>query len=204
MTTEINTDTVMVVMNATITELPTLPDTIQHLYLCDTPITELPDPLPASLCVLNVSGTALTRLPPLPAGLQSLIISHTQIRELPANLPVHLHTLNVTGTPIERIGALPLHLRSLIAEDCTRLRLLPAMMPLSLTHLNTTGSLSLRVRREPMEGIRSFGERWTHWWMQQLYREELMATTWHPRRVLDWCIDEEERKEWETVETFAS
>jgi Leucine-rich repeat (LRR) protein len=196
MTTEINTDSVMVVMNATITELPALPDTILHLYLCDTPITELPNPLPASLCVLNVSGTALTRLPPLPATLQSLIISHTQIRELPADLPVHLHTLNVTGTPIERIGALPLYLRSLIAEDCTRLRLLPAYLPTSLTHLNTKGCLLLRVRREPMEGIQSFAERWRQWWRQQVYREELMVAAWHTGRVLDWCIDEEERCEW--------
>jgi Leucine-rich repeat (LRR) protein len=196
MTTEINTDSVMVVLNATITELPILPDTIQHLYICDTPITELPDPLPASLCILNVSGTALTRLPPLPEGLQSLVISHTQIRELPADLPVHLHTLNVTGTPIERIAALPPHLRSLIAEDCMQLRLLPPAMPQTLTHLDTKGCLSLRLRREWMEGIHSYAERWGHWWMQQLYREELMVTTWHPRRVLDWCIDEEERCEW--------
>lgn len=202
MTTEINTDSVMVVMNATITELPALPDTIEHLYVCDTPITELPDPLPTSLFVLNVSGTALTHLPPLPASLQSLVISHTQIRELPADLPVQLHTLNITGTPIEHIGDLPPHLRSLIAEDCTRLRLLPATLPQTLSHLNLKGCLSLRVRREPMEGIRSYAERWRQWWILQSFREELMVVTWHPRRLMEWCIDEEERKEWETVSTF--
>ena len=26
-------------------------------------------------------------------------------------------------------------------------------------------------------------------------KEELIATTWHPDRVMDWCFDDEEKKE---------
>lgn len=29
-----------------------------------------------------------------------------------------------------------------------------------------------------------------------LWKEELMATTWHPSRFQDWCLTEDEKKEW--------
>lgn len=211
-----NSDTVMYIYDSTITEIPTpLPDTLENLYvwyvpvaalpplpalLClldvsDSNITSLPE-LPASLCVLNVSCTNITSLPELPEGLQSLEIRNTRIRELPATLPPHLHILNAAGTPIERIVSLPPRLYELDVKNCTRLRVLPANMPASLTWLTVTGCVSLRLRLEPREGVRSYAERWRKWWCHWHYREELIAVTWHPRRMLDWCIDEEERSDW--------
>ena len=32
------------------------------------------------------------------------------------------------------------------------------------------------------------------------FKEELMASTWHPSRVMKWCIDVEEQKEWQSFE----
>ncbi len=185
----------------TITELTEpLPSTLCHLYLCGTRIRRLP-PLPASLYVLNVSDTLLTELPPLPPGLQSLVITNTQIRALPSPLPPHLTVLHAAGTPIEHVESLPSSLHTLSVENCTRLRTLPATIPPSVRALLTRGCSSLMVRRAPMEDVRAYRARWAHWWRQRSYREELIAAAWHPRRLLNWCIDDDERREWSLCAT---
>ena len=187
-----------------LTSLPDLPVGLQRLYCYGTQITCLPA-LPVGLQKLLCFNTPITSLPKLPHTLQELICYNTQITSLP-ELPAGLRYLSCWDTPLRSLPDLPAGLQVLCCS-CTRLTTLPEL-PATLHVLNCS-STPLLFQRNEGESINHYNLRWRKWRegeeeleskqriqeRTKLFKERLMASTWHPDRFERWCLDEEEKKE---------
>ena len=81
-----------------LTELPTLPSSLEELQCTNNQLTELPK-LPDSLKYLDCSDNQITELPTLPESLKELDCSYNQLREIP-KLPDFLEYVYCSNNPI--------------------------------------------------------------------------------------------------------
>jgi len=114
--------------NNELTELPKLPDKLDHLECSSNKLTELPK-LPDNLRYLGCSNNALKVLPSLPSGLVWLYCSNTQIEKLP-NLPETLTQLYCSKNNIAYLPTLPdsLYELDVTSNALTRLPTLPPLI----------------------------------------------------------------------------
>ncbi len=163
--------------NNKLTDLPSLPSTLQSLYCYDNQLTTLPD-LPASLKILECQDNQLTTLPDLPAGLESLNCRNNKITVLPAipasvtvlvcrdnniteltDLPAGLVNLYCSGNQIRAIN-IPNTLKIL---DCSNnmLTSLPAI-PQALEDLNVEDNYLTRLPATIPETLNKFNVKYNY------------------------------------------
>jgi hypothetical protein len=157
--------------------LPPFPKDVRRVTCYHTEITSLP-PLPEGLEVLECSRTRLTSLPELPSTLRQLFCYNTNIRTLPS-LPKSLEILDIHSTDVEILPEIPT--KSLAIS---------------------TWAAPLVLKQERGEDWHTYAGRWNEWHSRQriqgrtkVFKERLMAATWHPDRFEAWCLDEEEKAE---------
>jgi hypothetical protein len=157
---------------------------LKSLTLSNCPYLEALGPLPPTLHTLNLDNCpALVSLSAFPPSLMFLSIRMApQLTSLPP-LPPKLHTLDLVDA---NITSIPLaHDDIVYINACTksfwcRLLRTPANPWLSYSFggdCYQLASLSRSMRR------------------QSLFKEDLIAATWHPDRFEQWCLDTEEKKE---------
>jgi Leucine-rich repeat (LRR) protein len=172
-----------------------LPETLIDLYINRSQIAKLP-PLPSRLDILRCENMPLlTELPELPDTLDSLCISDTRISKLPDRLPARLRLIYMENTPIRKLPAvLPEWLRIIglyPAKNMPLTHYLPALI--DEVERGQAHHYHARVTRhqqfveqlpevfEKRESRRRSTQRC------KAIKEDLMAATWHPDRVLEWC-----------------
>ncbi len=167
-----NTVTSLTIKDMSMVELPPLPSTLKQLTLIDVPITQLP-PLPSSLELLALTRVPILQIHTLPSTLNHFQIYHSPVQILPPMRSMFNNKRNM----------------SIVMHDCPNL-----LFPYE-EHCYYSSD---RYRYCAQYAIL-----WEKWWVKKRHeercaaiKEELMATTWHPKRVLTWCVDEEERHEW--------
>lgn len=143
--------------------LPALPESLESLWCGGTNITEF-QPLPPGLRVLDCSETRVAKLPVLPASLERLEIWRTPLRDLPDHFPESLDTLY----------AYEMLMPDKIMEETpndyvARVKKFQGF----ITSLKS--ALEERDRRKRIIA------------RCKAAKGDLMAATWHPDRVLDWC-----------------
>jgi hypothetical protein len=149
-----------------ITSLPELPSGIQRLWCDNTPLTSLPK-LPSGLQELYCHNTQLTSILELPSELQVLSCYNTPLASLP-ELPSGLQRLWSDNTPLTKLPKLPSRLQELYCH-----------------------SFPLILQRGKNESIQDYNLRWREekevkertLTRTEAIKEDLMAETWHPRRV---------------------
>ena len=179
-------------------ELPTLPHTLQYLDCSRNVIAALPR-LPPRLRRLVCAVNNLRELPPLPAALRQLNFSANPIERYPyvydpsmyILLSVHGRYYKVLGTEkavLDGVKVFPPALESEIKEfqlaaeainydESLRRRAGDDdEFDLYTTSHNESLDLVLEVQRQVD----------THAFLRVI-KEELIAATWHPRRVEAWC-----------------
>ena len=110
------------------------PPSVVHLFVGNTNLRRLPEPLPFHLTRLCVEYSDLTALPELPYSMTELSVSNCpHITSLP-DLPMWLTQLHVPKNSIRRIPRLPAHLHSLICFD-NQLDDLP-VLPKRIAHVS--------------------------------------------------------------------
>ena len=163
----------LIIHNLNITSLPPLPKSLKYLDCKDTPLTELPV-LPNSLKRLWCENTQITKLPILPDSLGILSCTDTPLTELPT-LPPKLFWLDINTPHITILPEIPPSLQTLGYINCP----------------------NLVIKRQNIEFVRDYEQRWKPVREEMLYKpriqarcaaikEELMAAAWHPRRVEKW------------------
>ena len=98
-----------------LTELPTLPASLEDLDCGNNSLTQLPD-LPNSLTELECNNNRLTQLPNLPNGLAELYCDNNQLTQLP-NLPNSLEDLECNNNKLTQLPNLPNGLNYLNCND---------------------------------------------------------------------------------------
>ncbi len=152
-----------------ITSLPELSYKLQELYCFNTQLTSLPE-LPSGLQTLYCYNTQVSSLPELPSGLLWLSCDNTQLTSLP-ELPSGLQELICYNTRLTSLPELPSGLQILLCNNCP-----------------------LILQRGKGESIQDYNLRWRVWREEkaskertlartEVIKEDLMAETWHPRRV---------------------
>lgn len=126
--------------NLVIGSLPDrLPNTVRILEISGCGLDELPRNLPASLREIDVTHNRLRSLPEsLPESLQSLDVSDNYLDRLPDHWPASLQSLDLSRNPMRQIvGPLPESLVSLLVE-AAGLNRLPEHLPPLLRALDVT------------------------------------------------------------------
>jgi hypothetical protein len=155
---------------------------LKSLTLINCPSLETLGPLPPTLRYLTLDNCqALVRLPALPAGLTDIFIQYAgKLTRLPP-LPPKLHIMNISFTGIT---SLPL------AHDT----ILYIVMPETTfwSHLVTDPADTRFGRNSTWYQVASLSRTMRR---LSLFKEDLIAATWHPDRFEQWCLDIEEKKE---------
>ena len=189
-----------------IEELPCLPSTLKTLYCDYTMVKELPL-LPEGFRSLSCDNTRIKILPNLPKSLISLSVSNTGISSLPP-LPETLRCLECNNTRLKLLQPLSPQLHTLKFANSSIVNL-PVEFPSSLqyNHLYYTGGLlpeyvyTFETPQEYLTRVHAFqrhvqtikvalAERESRLRIVKRckeIKERLMAATWHPDRVIDWC-----------------
>ncbi len=163
------------------------------------------------LILENIKGRTL---PPIPNTVRTLLIRKMSLDCMP-QLPAPLRYLMLSEVDIHHIDGLPATLRGLTLMDCTVRILSPLTFVMRWSHrghlyIHNCPQLLIPYD-EDLYILKSadYAELWDNWWAEQrqhkrqalvrsgLLKEELMAATWHPIRFMSWCVDEEERREWQ-------
>jgi Leucine-rich repeat (LRR) protein len=139
---------------------PTLPDSLEYLYFEKSQIEKLPERLPANLRYLSCS--------------------ETKISEFPVDLPIGI-------IHIDALTIAPTSLPDKIYGICWF-----AVSDKNLPVKRTAADIAMWSRdwyKRVKEGERLEVEKSRERTIQRTkeIKERLMATTWHPDRVLDWC-----------------
>jgi Leucine-rich repeat (LRR) protein len=178
-----------------LTVIPKLPNTLDVFTCRSAPVSSLPD-LPDSITHLDIGGTHLTEMPKLPASLMYLYCSNVSIESLPKRLPANLRNLTAYYTRFKEIPiALPKHMNTLCIPHSNPYELPeyienPHYISISVSDMNLpvkqdSNEFTLSVsyyRRVKYEEVRILTNK-----RVDTIKEELMAITWHPDRVVDWC-----------------
>jgi len=120
-----------------LTQLPTLPPTLEYLSCCHNQLKQLPT-LPPTLKMLYCSNNQLTQLPTLPPTLTMLICCYNQLKQLP-NLQSTLTDLFCYNNQLSQLHSLPLTLKYLVCCN-NQLKQLPTL-PSTLLHLDCRNNL---------------------------------------------------------------
>ena len=120
-----------------LTQLPTLPPTLQYLSCCCNKLTQLPT-LPPTLIKLYCSNNQLTQLPTLPLTLTMLLCCYNQLTQLPT-LPSTLTDLLCYNNQLTQLPSLSLILEYLVCCN-NQLKQLPTL-PSTLAHLDCRNNL---------------------------------------------------------------
>lgn len=174
--------TLLYCCNTNISSLPTLPDRLTTLYCSNTNISELPN-VPITLQSLSVSNTTIREIPYLPEA-EDILCSSTRVSVVPT-LSHRLVSLYICDSPIRELpDEFPPRLHFL---DCQR-TLLPDkyMEESSWDYLRRVKTFQAVVRCIK-EGLEIEMSRQRTIRRCKAIKERLMAATWHPDRVLDWC-----------------
>lgn len=174
-----------------LTSLPPLPNSVKSFWCSNTLITSLPEELPSSLERLFCFETCIKKLPKLPNTLTLLLCFNSPLIELP-ELPLSLLHLSCSKTQISILPELPLKLKTFNVSKCPNLLI-------QLENEETVESYEKRWKpiREKFQRERNVERCKT-------VKEELMAATWHPDRMIHWCWDEEEKKKWGSFESSSN
>ena len=140
-----------------LTVLPTLPETITHLYCHNNLLTILPA-LPSTLTTVLCFANQLIDMPALPSSLTYLDCSNNQLTSLPilSEKSTHLYCSN---NQLKTLPELPILLTHLSCYD-NRLTTLPALP--KLLYLDycrnpfTTTFIQLTTRKNPIQNIREY------------------------------------------------
>lgn len=173
--------------SAYLSSLPSLPETLKHINIMDTSssLTTLP-PLPSALRSLVVCSDHIDTLQPLPNNLRLLLINNTKISKLPA-LPDSLSILSCKNTVIRDMPSTCSSTMDMLFDGNYYFRDKHASR-----HESSRDYLScIATFRERLKDIMSAAEeresRLRTVKRCKEIKERLMAATWHPDRVLDWC-----------------
>jgi hypothetical protein len=160
--------------------LPELPSSLGLLNVYNSKVATLPA-LPESLGQLCCGQTSITEFPPLPRGLRAFDCSETRITKLPA-LPANLEHLEISKTPL---CELPDH----FPESLETLYAFEMLIPEYDIEEETPNEYVARVKKFQrfIVGMKLELNRKRIIARCKAIKEELMAATWHPDRVLDWC-----------------
>ena len=120
-----------------LTQLPTLPATLEYLSCCHNQLTQLPT-LPRTLKMLYCSNNQLTQLPTLPPTLTMLLCCYNQLKQMP-NLQPTLTDLFCYNNQLSQLHSLPLTLKYLVCCN-NQLKQLPTL-PSTLLHLDCRNNL---------------------------------------------------------------
>ena len=155
---------------------------LNTLTLNDCLSLEALGPLPPTLRSLTLDNCpALVSLPAFPPNLVDIFIRHAgKLTRLPP-LPPKLHTMHITFTDIT---SLPL------AHD----NILYIVMSTTTfwSHLVTDPADTRFGRNSTWYQVASLSRTMRR---MSLFKEDLIAATWHPDRFEQWCLDIEEKKE---------
>jgi Leucine-rich repeat (LRR) protein len=196
-----------------IKKLPELPPRLQYLDCSSNSISgELC--LPASLTYLECSHNRITSIQTLPPYIRLVVCAFNRIKELPP-LPISLRTLNFSANPITRYPYTydpAMHILMSARGDCFKalgtektivdgVKVFPpsidpeikeSIVELELLNNNLLRSVAdeefdLDTHNEILELVLEVQAQVdTHKFLSAI-KEELMAATWHPRRVEAWC-----------------
>jgi hypothetical protein len=123
-----------------VTQMPTLPNTLQSLSCGENQLSTLPT-LPPNLTGLYCGGNQISILPALPSTLQRLYCRSNRLTSLPV-LPPNLRDLSAYNNQLTSLPALPSTLTSL-EVFLNRLTSIPAL-PNGLTYLSVFGNNQLQ------------------------------------------------------------
>lgn len=194
-----------------LTSLPSvLPPTLFELSCAKNRISVLPDVLPPSLVYLNCSSNQLESLPAaLPTGLRVLHCAKNRIRVLPS-LPKSLRTLDFSVNPIETYPYIGKHMYVKISRHGEYFQAIMADQPGQAVKLrNGMTVFSPSIDDVPFIDDDEYANMMyiengyeesdilncVYEIQRQVHgraflaaiKEELIAATWHPRRVEAWC-----------------
>ncbi len=116
-----------------VSETPSLPNSLENLYINETHIKRLPSLLTTSLKNIYITNNSLEELPALPQTLNKLTCINCNLKHLP-NLPQALTELNILNNLLTELPELPNSLKVLIVSS-NRLTNLPDPLPPNLTKL---------------------------------------------------------------------
>ena len=193
----------LVCSNNQLTSLPELPP-LRNLWCSENPLFSLPE-LPPSLRSLRCHKNRLTTLPTLPPNMTSLSCNHNPLTCLPT-LPLSMELLYCHFCRLTSLPTLPTNLRELncLINPLETLPELPSTLEMLKATLPWVEDLEENVR---LGGPRIYYELWpqmvgtvnqmirmaaalTHRQSKRRcverckkYKEEIMMTVWHPRRV---------------------
>lgn len=149
--------------------------------------------LPEGLTYLDCSNSLLQRLPRLPESLRFLYCSYTPIQKLPQRLPSKLYELECYATMISEFPVvMPANIR-VKAYDIA-----PHFLP---ENIENVGVFSISEKnlaiprpeteflstREYFRRVKEAEPRIRIIQRVKCIKERLIAATWHPYRVVDWC-----------------
>lgn len=165
--------------------LPPLPSNLSFLCCSHNQLRELPSALPSRLRVLNCAQNQICILPSLPDWLRTLNFSNNPIETYP-HVSEHVYVkISRDGEYFKALGTPKYVLRSGITVFPPSIDYVPfinddAYASMMYTENNYEESdildCVLEVQRQVMG--RAF---------LKTIKEELIAATWHPRRVEAWC-----------------
>ena len=162
--------------------LAPLPVTLERLTACGLGMTALPSPLPPKLNMLRVSHNKLTSVPPLPATLTDVCFAHNYLTALPTPMPPNLKSISAVG--------------NLLAW-------LPDEMPATVTDFwFDLNQLPYEEEGETLEHYLSEVKRLYAKYRARIIKrtnevfEEMMASVWHPDRLVRLIDQYGETPQW--------
>jgi Leucine-rich repeat (LRR) protein len=189
-----------------LTHLPSaLPESLLELNCSKNRLSALPASLPPHLVYLKCSDNQMDSLPPLVSGLRILDCSNNKLRTLPM-LPSSLRTLNFSNNPIEMYPHIGSHVFVKISRTGEFFKALGeskyvlnngmTVFPPSIESVNfIRDDLYATMMFEEneydehdiLDCVLEVQRQVAGRGCLKAIKEELMAATWHPRRVEGWC-----------------
>ena len=202
-----------------LTSLPNFPQSIIELYIYNTPITILP----CESFHVKYIGLSETKIQVLPTFLEW---PHIELDENPFNLfygyftkggfcPCRIHDYDPNQiedfledyTPISKVVRKMLHEGipfDTILKDFHTLN----YYNFSYNHKKIIHKLfeegysftAIKQSEKDLQGLLEQSRKEKAIASCKAFKEDLMIKTWHPKRVIEWCWDEEEKLDWNQFE----
>lgn len=192
--------------------IPPLPSKLKIFYLWRSPYLESLHSFPESVKNINLGDNNFVELPPLPKNLEVLSCLNNNLSKLP-HLPSSLVELYCNSNNLTNMPELPPNLKVLYCSDNLFSEFPP--LPQTLIRFECKGCPNLVIQKRNEETIQDYEARLSVLRKQHLLqkekdilkdmtihktkmlKEELMIKTWHPNRMIKWCIDEQEKKDFQ-------
>jgi hypothetical protein len=182
-----STLTSLICGSAFLSSLPALPDNLQTLNIADSSnsLTTLPS-LPSRLTSLCIHSEHINILPPLPNSLRYLILRKTNLRKLP-ELPDSLEIFSCQKSLLRDIPpTCSSTLQMLFSDNYYFRNKLSSRQESSSDYLSCIATFRERLK-DIMCAVEKREARLRTVKRCKEIKERLMAATWHPDRVIDWC-----------------